>query len=85
MKRIYKWSDNNNLQFNELKFQAMRYGVNTETMDCEYKTPTGTPIPNESTVKDLGILQSNIRRSFSGRWKPIFFFPSLSRLLTNKR
>ena len=59
LETIYDWSNTNNLQFNELKFKAMRYGVNEDTMDYEYKTPTGNTIPNENTVKDLGILQSN--------------------------
>ena len=55
---IYNWSDINNLKFNELKFQALRYGQSKDTCDFYYKTPNGNPIPNEETVKDLGILMS---------------------------
>ena len=55
---IYKWSDKNNLKFNSLKFQALRYGQNKDTEDFNYVTPTGNDIPNEHTVKDLGIYMS---------------------------
>ena len=52
---IYKWSDTNNLKFNSLKFQALRYGQNKDTKDFTYKTPTGNNIPDEDVIKDLGI------------------------------
>ena len=55
---IYEWSESNNLNFNSLKFQALRYGNNKETADFSYKTPDGNNIPNEDTVKDLGIQMS---------------------------
>ena len=55
---IYEWSDTNNLKFNSLKFQALRYGANKDTSDFSYKTPAGDAIPNEHTVKDLGIHMS---------------------------
>ena len=55
---ICKWSDDNNLNFNELKFQAVRYGDNKETQVFKYKTPSGKYIPDENTVKDLGIMMS---------------------------
>ena len=55
---IYEWSDTNNLKFNSLKFQALRYGHNNNTTDFSYKTPAGKNIPNEDTVKDLGIHMS---------------------------
>ena len=60
---IYDWSKANNLKFNEDKFQALRYGSNHET-NFDYKTPSNNIIPNESYVKDLGILMSsNLRFS----------------------
>ena len=55
---IYDWSDTNNLKFNSLKFQALRYGNNKDTMDFSYKTPDGNDIPNEDQVRDLGIQMS---------------------------
>ena len=41
-----------------MKFQALRYGQNKDTNDFDYKTPDGNNIPNEDTVKDLGIQMS---------------------------
>ena len=55
---IYDWSDTNNLKFNSLKFQALRYGNNKNNSDFSYKTPAGEDIPNEDTIKDLGIHMS---------------------------
>ena len=55
---IYQWSDTNNLIFNSLKFQAIRYGNNKDNIDFSYKTPVGNNIPNEDSVKDLGIQMS---------------------------
>ena len=58
LQTIYEWSENNNLNFNELKFQALRYGVNKETEGHNYITPTGKNIPNEDTIRDLGLRMS---------------------------
>ena len=56
---IYDWSVRNNMNFNELKFQAIRYGQNSEMINSfRYKTPTGQYIPDEKNVKDLGIIMS---------------------------
>ena len=55
---IYKWSDTNNLKFNSSKFQALRYGQNKDTKDFVYKTPTGDNIPDEDSVRDLGVKMS---------------------------
>ena len=55
---IYQWSENNNMKFNELKFQTLRYGDNPETQNTEYKTPTGSVIQSEDKLKDLGIIMS---------------------------
>ena len=60
LNHIYNWSSINNMNFNELKFKALRYGGDIEDIkDFKYKTPTGKEIPFESSVKDLGIIMSN--------------------------
>lgn len=57
---IYTWSEENNMNFNELKFQALRYGsVSEEIKNFMYKTPNDQDIPFESSAKDLGVMMSN--------------------------
>ena len=57
---IYEWSTENNMNFNELKFVALKYGENKEWTNCfEYKTPTGKVIAVEANTKDLGVIMSS--------------------------
>ena len=59
LNEIYTWSENNNMNFNELKFQALRYGrVHEEIRNFKYKTPKNEEILFENSVKDLGVTMS---------------------------
>ena len=57
--RIYGWSQANNMEFNSLKFELIRYGRNEELKDktC-YVTPEWELIEGKDFVKDLGITLS---------------------------
>ena len=60
LNEIYTWSDDNNMNFNDLKFQAIRYGkVNEQIQYFKYKTPNDEDILFESNVKDLGVTMTN--------------------------
>ena len=53
---IYKWADENNMSFNEDKFEALHYGTGIKPEDiCVYDTSSGLPINRKDTVKDLGV------------------------------
>ena len=55
--RLYKWQKDNNMKFNVLKFQVVRFGPNQELKDSTaVKAPDGTSIEAASSVRDLGII-----------------------------
>ena len=60
LQAIYKWSQDNNMEFNSPKFECLRYGNNSIIKEntC-YKTPLGDPIKEVEHAKDLGIIMSN--------------------------
>ena len=59
LNEIYSWSQENNMSFNDLKFHALRYGSgNEEVKNYKYKTPNGSEIPFETSIKDLGVNMS---------------------------
>ena len=57
--RIYGWSQSNNMEFNSLKFELIRYGRNEELKEqtC-YVSPEWELIEEKKLVKDLGITLS---------------------------
>ena len=58
--RIYSWSDEANMQLNDIKFELLRYGDNDVIKtSTSYKTPSGELIAEKSEVKDLGVIMSN--------------------------
>ena len=58
--QIYHWSEQNNMQFNALKFELIRYGKNTALKeDTAYINPDFELIGEKETVKDLGITLQN--------------------------
>ena len=58
--KIYAWQDKNNMQFNEGKFELLKYGRNQELKsDSKYTSASGQPILEKTNVKDLGITMSN--------------------------
>jgi len=58
--RIYQWSENNNMQFNAVKFELIRYGKNTKLKEStSYVAPNWDLLKEKEHVKDLGITMSN--------------------------
>jgi len=58
--KIYQWSITNNMEFNDLKFELLRYGKNTELKaSTSYVSPSFNLIEAKETVKDLGITLSS--------------------------
>ncbi|XP_066933083.1 uncharacterized protein [Clytia hemisphaerica] len=58
--RIYKWTDDNNMKLNDIKFELLRYGKNHEIKtQTSYTSPSGVEIENKDVVKDLGILMDS--------------------------
>ena len=56
---IYKWAEQNNMQFNDSKFEKITYGNNEELKDLCYIAADGSPIQTSRDVKDLGITMSD--------------------------
>ena len=57
---IYKWAEENNMEFNSKKFMLMRFGKNQELSDKTfYLDPEGNKIKENDLVKDLGYWASN--------------------------
>lgn len=57
---IYKWQTNNNMLFNEDKFELLRYGRNEHIKEfTDYQGPNQNIINEKSSVKDLGVTMSN--------------------------
>ena len=57
---IYQWSVTNNMEFNDLKFELLRYGTNTELKhNTSYISPTFKLIEEKDAVKDLGVTLSS--------------------------
>ena len=61
---LYKWQENNNMQFNGTKFQVLRYGLNEDVKnDTIYFTDNMENIIERfSSVKDLGMILSDDAR-----------------------
>ena len=58
--RIYQWSEKNNMQFNAVKFELMRYGKDNELKgSTSYVAPNWELMEEKDYVKDLGITMSN--------------------------
>ena len=55
---IYKWAEESNMQFNDGKFQALRYQP-TNAPQSEYRGPEGSTIPESHSVSERGINMSN--------------------------
>jgi hypothetical protein len=57
---IYEWTIRNNMELNDIKFEALQYGKNEEIKSTsKYTTPTGKTIDTKEYVKDLGVYMSN--------------------------
>ena len=56
--KIYKWADENLMEFNEKKFEQMSHGTSKNVIDVVYRTKSGEKIKENKTIKDLGVLTS---------------------------
>ena len=56
---VYKWSIDNNMMFNNDKFEHVPYEYNEQLKSIPYKAADGENIPMSNTVKDLGIQMSS--------------------------
>ena len=60
LNKVYLWAQQNNMSFNENKFELLRYGLNHQIKtDTKYYGPDGSKIPEKTHVKDLGVQMSN--------------------------
>ena len=60
LNNVYDWSDENNMEFNSLKFEAMRYGLDTVLKLCtSYVSDGGTIIEQKDHIRDLGVTMSS--------------------------
>ena len=60
LNQVYQWAALNNMEFNEPKFDLLRYGRNIELKDAtSYVTDSNTPIEEKQMTKDLGVIMSN--------------------------
>ena len=57
---IYYWAAENNMEFNDCKFQHIKYGKDEEVSKLsKYLSSEGKLIENKPYVKDLGVLMSS--------------------------
>ena len=55
LQSIYEWTIRNNMELNDVKFEALRHGKNEDLkQSSSYKTPSGKVIEVKDSVKDLG-------------------------------
>ena len=57
--KIFEWANNNNMSFNEDKFQLLRYGNDNIIKETtSYKTESNHIITQKTHIKDLGVIMS---------------------------
>lgn len=56
---IYKWAEQNNMKFNDSKFEKITYGRNEALKDIPYIAADGSNIQASNEVKDLGVTMSD--------------------------
>ena len=60
LQHIYYWTDVNNMQLNDIKFELLRYGkILHLKQETSYTAPSGAVIEIKETVKDLGVYMSS--------------------------
>ena len=59
LEAVYQWSRDNNMSFNNKKFEALRNGPDETLKICtNYTAPDGTIITEKSDLRDLGVTMS---------------------------
>ena len=58
---VYEWAPKNKMEFNDVKFELIRYWLSNDPLKelLSYTTNTGTLINEKETIKDLGVMLSN--------------------------
>ncbi len=60
LEAVYQWAIDNNMSFNNLKFELLRRGSDSTLQACtSYTAPDGTIISDKAHVKDLGVTMSS--------------------------
>jgi hypothetical protein len=60
LQTVFKWAFDNNMKFNNTKFELLQYGLNVNLKETtNYYGPDGTQINSKTHVKDLGVTMSN--------------------------
>ena len=55
---VYRWAEKNNMEFNNAKFELIRYNVKSGTDVFSYTSSNRSIIDKKSSIKDLGITLS---------------------------
>ena len=59
LNNVYEWADKNNMEFNSLKFEVLRYGKDEVLkIFTNYLSSSGTIIDQKDSVRDLGVIMS---------------------------
>ena len=57
--KVYQWANQNNMTFNDSKFELLRYGPHKELKQTtSYKSNVGNVIESKTCTKDLGVTMS---------------------------
>ena len=57
---IYNWTETNNMQLHDDKFELLRYGKDDNIKNStHYFSPSGSLITNKEVVKDISVLMSS--------------------------
>ena len=60
LEKVYQWAEDNNMLYNNKKFEALRYGPDQVLKaTTSYTAPDGSIIPEKDHVRDLGIQMSS--------------------------
>ena len=60
LKEIFKWAGENNMQFNESKFELLRYGKNSDLKaGSSYHCSNDAAIEEKDSLRDLGVQMQN--------------------------
>ena len=58
LEKVYDWARINKMEFNDVKFELLRYWLNNHSLKCctSYTSCRGSIIDEKEVVKDLGVL-----------------------------
>ena len=60
LEAVYQWAEDNNMSFNNTKFESLRFGPDsTLKLTTSYTSPSGSIIDTKEHVRDLGVMMSD--------------------------